>query len=199
MIPSDMTDAQILTALRRGGAARELAWEYMYKKWQVAWLRKIKEAGGSAEEAHEALNSVCMHFENAVISPGFELRTATLSTYLTICIYNRWMKTKGKNPKPEEMEDNRIWDFMESMDQKIARQECRTLLDELLSALGERCKQILTLFSERFSMEEIAVVMGFKGADTAKKEKYKCLRRMEDYLQTRPGLSAALNDCYKHG
>jgi|GEM_PF-6753560 len=42
----EMPDSEILAALRSGGAARERAWEFMYKKWKGLWLKMILDAGG---------------------------------------------------------------------------------------------------------------------------------------------------------
>ena len=192
-----MTDSEILAALRAGGSAREKAWEYMYKKWRGIWLRKIFDSGGTSDEGDEALNDVCLSFENAATSSGFELKTASLRTYLTSCVYYRWLYNKGKEPRTEEFEEGHIRGFAESVDVAIFSQECRDLLDTLLlAALGERCKTILLMHAERYKMEEIATAMGFQGgADTAKKERYKCTQKMVQFLQTNPDFNTRYSDC----
>ncbi len=201
MLPqNEMTDSDILAALRAGGSAREMAWEYMYKKWRGIWLHKIKDAGGNSDEAHEALNEVCMPFEKAVTAAGFQLKSARLNTYLVTCIFRRWVKNTGRKPRTEELEDSHLKNFAANVEDEIARRDCRGLLNTLLTRLGERCKKILTLWAEGYSGEEIADEMGFEGgAETAKKEKYKCTIKMEKYLQNHPDFKARLSDCYHHG
>lgn len=195
-MPNEMTDAEILAALRAGGAAREMAWEFMYKKWRGIWLRKILDAGGTSDQAHEAHDKVAMAFEKTVTAPGFQLHSAKLSTYLVKGIFLRWIGRPMPTP-PDEFEDRHVQSFAESVDAAVIREECKKLLDVVIDDMvGGRCKKILTLWAERYTMDEIAVAMGFKGGpEVAKKEKYKCLQNLIKHLEKQPKIRASLEDC----
>lgn len=56
-----------------------------------------------------------------------------------------------------------------------------------LNRLGDPCKSILKFFYlDRQSMENIAVLLGFKNAETVKSKKYKCLKRLKSIVQKLP-------------
>jgi RNA polymerase sigma factor (sigma-70 family) len=61
----------------------------------------------------------------------------------------------------------------------IAREQEYEAMDISLELLGEPCRSLLKAFyHEQKSMDEIAVLMGYTNADTAKNLKYKCLVRL---------------------
>ena len=193
---NEMSDIEILTALRAGGAAREAAWKFMYLKWRGIWLRQILSMGGTADEAHEAHDDVFWAFEKAVTAPDFQLHSAKLSTYLVRCVVRRWAKNTSRRPRMEEIEDRHVEGFTKSVEEEILREECQKLLDEVLGAIGPRCKKILTLWAEGYSGDETAAMMGFSGgAETAKNEVYKCKEKIKTHLEKHPKIKTSLEDC----
>ncbi len=55
-----------------------------------------------------------------------------------------------------------------------------SLVKRLYRSMGSPCKEILEMFYEKgFDMESIAVRVGYKNADVAKKKKYECLNNLE--------------------
>ena len=65
--------------------------------------------------------------------------------------------------------------------------EKRHFLDEALKQVGDRCRQILKLYSLRYSMEEIAQQVGLSSADMAKKENYRCRLKLKAFFDNNPG------------
>ena len=65
----------------------------------------------------------------------------------------------------------------------LDEQDSTSLIKEALKELGDPCKSILTQFYyEQFSMEMIAEKFGYTNSDTAKTQKYKCLKRLKTIL-----------------
>ncbi|GAB4500443.1 MAG: hypothetical protein OHK0019_38870 [Saprospiraceae bacterium] len=86
-------------------------------------------------------------------------------------------------------------DFAKSVESEIAQEDLAEQLDESLSHLGERCKKILLLFMNGYSMKEIAEKMEFSGgAQVAKNEKRKCLERYENFLRENPAILKHIQD-----
>ena len=197
-----MTDNEILAALRAG--KRELAWNYMYKNWRHKWIFVIKKLGGTEEEAHSAMSEAVESFEKAVTKPEFKLNDASLSTYLTNWICNQWKWYTAKKMRPLKMTPVEEKHFRQEPNHTIEdimmTKECEELLDQVLTSIGERCRKILKLYGERTSMKEIAEIMGFQGgSDTAKNEKHKCIKKLENYVQNKPDLYHSLINCIPHG
>jgi RNA polymerase sigma-70 factor (ECF subfamily) len=53
-----------------------------------------------------------------------------------------------------------------------------------LHALGDPCKTLLEMsFYQKLDQDTISVRMGYKGRDTVKSKKYKCLARLKKLLE----------------
>jgi hypothetical protein len=54
-------------------------------------------------------------------------------------------------------------------------------------AIGSPCKEILEMYYEReYDMESIALKVGYKNANVAKKKKYECLKALEERIKMSP-------------
>jgi len=124
------------------------------------------------------------------------LKAASLRTYLVKSVYFNWLKIKKRAPKTEEFGDAYMRDFVESVDKMVQRQECKKLLDTVLAQLGKRCQEVLALWANKYPMKEIAETLGLAGgAKAAKKLKYECSKKLEQFLEERPNLKDRLRDC----
>jgi len=187
------TDQQIIEAFRAGGPARERAWEFAYKDWRDKAIGTIVNRGGTREEAKEALQEAVSSFEHRVRRPGFVLHHR-LSTYFVTCVFRRWARMKKKS-ETLEIESGHLEGFVDSVEAEIAKADLARVLDETMARLGERCKKILLLFMNGFSMREIAKKMKFSGGEqVAKNEKRKCQERYENFLREHPSVLKHIQD-----
>ena len=190
------TDREIIDALRKGGHERELVWYFMYKNWKDYTVGFIINKGGAMKDALESIGDIARPFETRIIKPDFVLE-AQLRSYFVTCVYRRWIKVNKKNvarPEPLPFGEAHVTEFAENVVDQIMKTELATLLDRTLTEIGDRCKKILTLFMNKYSMKDIAVAMGFENEVTSKKEKYKCQKKYEDYLGLHPLLEQKLKD-----
>lgn len=57
------------------------------------------------------------------------------------------------------------------------------LVKRIYKAIGSPCKEILELYYEKgYDMESVALQVGYKNADVAKKKKYECLKSLEERI-----------------
>ena len=196
MTPS-FTDQQIIDAFRAGGPVRESAWEFAYKEWRGKVLRVVIDRGGTREEALEAINGTVKDFEARLCQPSFVLENK-LSTFFVTCVKNEWLRMQKKK-KMDSAVQSADQDFLERTADKNSREtleegaeiaraaELEALIDSTLSRIGERCKTILLMFMNRYSMQAIAEKMGFPGGEqVAKNEKRKCQVKYETFLREQP-------------
>lgn len=193
-----MTDSEIIAAIQKGGADGERAWEYMYKNWSGAWRSEVMKLGGTPDDADEALASVYKDISRTIGTSGFQLKTAGMLTYIVTCVRNAWLSVLKNSKKTLELEDKHLDGTVEGADADINLLERNSLLDRVLSQIGSRCQTILTLWAEKYTMEEIAEKMGFGGGElTARKEKYKCWLKLMEYLNAHPAIFNRLKDFLK--
>ena len=193
------TDQQIIEAFRAGGSPRDSAWEYAFKTWKNGIISNIVRNGGTRDEAMDAIQDTCIHFENRVKQPGFIVERS-LFAYFKYAVYRCWVNSRKANSNVfSELRDEELEKFSLEIDAQIVRGELARLLDETIGRLGNRCQSILSLAIGGFSMREIAEKMGFKGGEqVAKNEKRKCQERYENYLNENPVIKEQLKNLF-HG
>ena len=99
----------------------------------------------------------------------------------------------------EELQDAHLAEFAAQMQNDFLDGDLARVLDETMARLGERCHAILRLFMERYSMREIAEIMGFAGGEqVAKNEKRKCQERYETFLNENPAIKKYIQHL-RHG
>ena len=73
----------------------------------------------------------------------------------------------------------------EDLNEAIARENEMKLAEEVVSDLGDRCKELLMLFYlGSVKLKAIAEQMGYSSEKTAKNQKYKCLEAAKNRLKT---------------
>jgi DNA-directed RNA polymerase specialized sigma24 family protein len=87
-----------------------------------------------------------------------------------------------------------IRDTVDSVEKQIMKDELRLAVDKLLKVLTERCRRVLSKFSEGYSLREIAAAEDWKDADKAKKERYECHLKLRNYLSDNPEIAKHLKD-----
>lgn len=66
------------------------------------------------------------------------------------------------------------------------RKEKHQIIHKCVAELGETCKKVLSYYYfEGRSMKEIAELLNFANADTAKTKKYKCKKELDKKIKSR--------------
>lgn len=176
--PTGWTDELLLREIRAGGHRRNMAWEYAYKAWRGYYLAPVLRAGGRPEQVDEVLSRVVMDVEQQVLKADFELRTASLRTYLTEGVIRAWTRAQEQTRRRQTVEldpQTYLTGQRDSVEDDFIRRE---QIDALLGRLAHKCRKILTLFALGYSMREIADELGFKNEQSAKNAKGECHREL---------------------
>ena len=72
---------------------------------------------------------------------------------------------------------------LDSPENQLISEERRTMLNQLLSRLGERCKRVLILWASGYSMREIAEKLELSSEAMARKTKYKCKSQLMEMVE----------------
>ena len=183
------TDDQVIEAIRAGGVPRRLAEEYLYKTLRRMAVGTVVNMHGSEEEIDDAFTDAFLKVIRRVEDLDFSLESAKLSTYFMKVLLRDWHTSRSKNIKRQEMmvsiglQPYNFGQQILSVEEDFIREERRQKVRAVLEELGERCKKLLTLFSEGFKMTEIAEEMGFKSEDVAKNEVSGCRSKLRGLLR----------------
>lgn len=140
---------------------------------------------GSRDDAEDVLQDALIILWERVRAGRFEHR-ARLSTFILGVVKNLWLRVlaeRRREPLLAKDEDPPATD--ETADNTFVRNEETDLVRKAMALLEETCRSILLLYYwEEKSMDDIARIMGFANADTAKSKKYQCKKALERHLKS---------------
>ena len=136
--------------------------------------------GGDEHDAEDMLQEAIIVLWQKAASPDFEL-TARLSTYLLAVAKNKWLAVLRKRKRISDvpLDAETPGDEPDALD-RVLDAETQSRIQVALAAITPVCREMLLLFYfEERSFEEIAAMMGFANARTAKSKKYQCKKALE--------------------
>ena len=164
---------------------------FMDERLERMVFAKVRERGGSLEDAQDAYQDAFKVFQRNIRNKTFEGRSTLRSYFIGIALrlwldrnkqsWNNRVVLTDEQLRPEEQSPDNPLDAIIDADRK-------NLVRQLLEAIGERCKKILWLRANSHSMEEIAQAVGLSSGDMAKKEAYRCNNRLKDMIMGKPEL-----------
>jgi RNA polymerase sigma factor (sigma-70 family) len=179
------TDIEILKSLQ--GSSPDKALQVLYKRLRPKIRNYILRNGGSEEDVGDVFQESLIIFLKQVKLDKFD-SNYEIDGYVFSIARNLWIKEAKKQNKKTSMEELGHLEIpsSQSLFSEILVKERQTLIDQLFSELGERCKDMLlnTIF-HHMSMKEIAEKMGFANENAAKTSHYKCKQRLIALVENR--------------
>jgi RNA polymerase sigma factor (sigma-70 family) len=108
-------------------------------------------------------------------------------TYLYSVCRNIWLtelkKRGGKLARLKDYEHHTDLGYEFTLNWKETQEEAFVKVEKAMKYLGDKCQQILVMYYYRkLSMQEIASALEYADADSAKAQKYKCIRQLKRNL-----------------
>lgn len=183
------TDSELITAIKAGGTQRQRAIRYIYnnKGFSQKIIQFVKNNSGNLQDGQDAFHEGIIVLDRNIRQDKFRGESALSSYLYSICRFH-WMNQIRKKAKVDYTEDQQRLDEVEieNPENMMMGDERKTMLEKILSQLGERCQKILHLWKLSYSMEEIAEKLGFSSAAMARKNKYRCHKSLMKYLEENP-------------
>ena len=177
------TDDEILNAIKKGQSGDVL--NYLYKNVQPKIKAHVLQNNGDEEEAQDIFQDAVIAFYKYVRMNQFKEGNSVAGFIYSIS-KNSWInRAKQKNRTVGNMEkhENNFAEENNFFAQTISDERTQKI-QEILSQLGERCKELLTYsIYNRMTMEEISQKMGLNNANTAKTKHYKCKQRLIELVK----------------
>lgn len=161
----------------------------------------IIQNSGSADDAADVIQEVMLVFVKLVSEEKYRGEASIKSLLYSIC-KNLWItelrkrKTTGARNERYEGEKEQMENDIST---QISKNENLKFVMDLFDKLGEKCKQILTLFYfEELPMKEISDKLDFSSEQVLRNKKYKCLQSLTDQVKSSPVLSKNLQKALRH-
>lgn len=186
---------EILLDIRSGKAGRDrvLIQLYQDKKLRAGIASVIRNVGGSKENFDDIFTTTLIQFVKTVIKrPDMVIRNE-LNTYLiSIAKYTCLANRKKQSKMTVSSELSKVMEWEDSPESLVVKKEKIHLLHELISSLGDKCKEVLMYWANGYKMKEIAKLMDYKSENMAKKKKYKCFKSLLLIMEENPQIKSAL-------
>ncbi|HTY10833.1 MAG TPA: sigma-70 family RNA polymerase sigma factor [Bacteroidota bacterium] len=176
-------DAKILDLIRKGDDEESLA--TLYKANRRPVVSYVMKNNGTADDAEDILQEAVVVLWEKVRSGQFHYESQ-LSTFIMGIAKNIWLRRLARRRKeiPEGANIDEAISLDPSPLEELIDSDRSRLVSDSLNKLGDPCKKLLLLFYwEELPLEQIASVMGFANAETAKSKKYQCKKALERILK----------------
>ena len=181
----------LISNIRGSLKLRNEAIEQIYTDQELNRIVKgsLIKMGCAKNDSNDYFTEAIINFTKACYRPNFEIKSS-LANYLTGIAKNIWLKEVTKVKKRNTIVKETILkqSTTDSPEVVLIEEEKKQHLYQLLSHLDERCKKVLTLWSHKKCMREIAGEMNYKSEGMARKKKHQCLRRLYQILDEHPSL-----------
>ncbi len=156
--------------------SREKTLEQIYAKTYPMVVHYIKQHGGNAEDAKDALQEAIILVYEKVMVDQLSL-TSSVSTYLMAICKNLWRTEYRKRSKFNSLDD---YEIDQPTNEMLADSPQQTKqLMQYMEALGQKCKDILVdFYYHNLRMEQISLKHQYRTIHSATVQKFKCLERL---------------------
>lgn len=190
-------DHDLMTDIRDGGLARERAMAFLYRSHVGAMVAFIRRQGGDEEVARDIFQDAVVQLLTAVEDETFQGQS-TLRTYL-FAVGKRMWYTQIRRQQTEQRyldtlspAEQRIME--QTPERRLAQSHEQEMVQRVLEQLGERCQEVLTLWSMKYAMREIAEKVGYANEQIARNKKTKCLKSLKELVRVSPALRTLVQE-----
>lgn len=178
------SDAQLLAGLAEGNNKMI---QIIYNQYHSVFTKWLITNGGNEDDANDIFQETILVLYQKSKNIDFCL-TCSIGTYLFSVGKRLWYKKIHQSNKTNTVsilyddheEISEIYAVDEAIDELKAQEFKYEQLSDAMQKLGEPCSKLIELFYiQKKSMQEIADLLAYTNADTAKVQKYKCITRLK--------------------
>ncbi len=183
---SPFTNQQLL--YRSLLAGEDAAFEYLYRLLYQRISGHIFATGGSSADTkvvvHESIITLLFNLRHEKYQWRAEVE---LITYMVSIARHKWsemIRSQSRSLSLDQITlppDSEVAALPEV--DELDFENRRQLVEQNITLLGEKCRRCIDLFYfQQQSMQKIAVQLGWASDDVAKKEKYRCLKKLRQLI-----------------
>lgn len=185
---SSFDEQTVIEGLRAGGLERRKHENALFAHFAYLVKQYQRKYSLPEEEVLSAYSDTVIAVIDNVVKGHFEgrssLKSYTCQIFMNKCVDAIRKKTTNKNVvnRPIEVDSlvNQLADRSASIVQKLIEKAEKTELMENVRTLMGKCREILLLFEDGYSDQEIALQMQYKSADVVKTTRMRCIEKLKE-------------------
>ena len=184
------SDAELITAIKTGNNI-DNAIGFIYRNHYHLLENYVLTNSGNEMDAEDIIQEVLVVFIDMVQLQKYRSE-ASIRSFLYTLTRNLWITELRK--RKSDFRRNEFFELgrekeEEDVSSYLLYRESQGVIIELFERMGEKCKQILTLFYyEDLSMKEILKQTHYENEQVLRNRKYKCLKELTDLVQQSPSI-----------
>ena len=188
------TDDTIVRAVSGGGRQRDAALEHWFSDQGLQrWVRNYAVQHGGAEQDGEDLYHDTFITFDRLIREGKYRGEAALKTFFCSIAKWQWLNRQRKSGRTLALENAERLETEHFIESDMYDRERQRVFERMFSALGERCKRLLTFYQLSYSMKEIAAEMGYASDQVAMNQSSECRKKLKQLIENDGELKDFLN------
>lgn len=162
---------------------------YLYRFYYPLAASIIQKYGGHKDEIPDIFQEALIAFYENIRNKRFR-GESSLNTYLYSMIKNIWFSRLKKIVRMSDTDPVEVKNYQPvELHLDDYSDELSSTINLIMEKLGDSCKKILKMYYfENCNMTEIKEIMGFRNEDSAKTQKYKCMKKLMGYINSKPAL-----------
>lgn len=186
----NFSDAELIAAINTGKDI-DNAVGFIYRNYYRLLENYVLTNSGNEMDAEDIIQEVLVVFINLVQTQKYR-HESTVRSFLFTLTRNLWITELRK--RKSDFRRNEVFEISREKEEDdisyyLLYKEAQVVIATLFEQMGEKCKQILTLFYyENLSMKEILKQMNYENEQVLRNKKYKCLKELTDKIQQSPAI-----------
>ncbi len=184
-------ELKIVNSLRTGQGGSHI--KILYDKFFPKIRKYVMRNNGSYDDAMDVFHDTILVLHQNAMNQKLD-KYDKLEGFLFVTAKNLWITSRTKEKARTEREARYAEDKLsDSVFSKVSDTSGVNGILNTLSLLGESCKEILSLsVLTDIPMEEISQRLGYSNADVAKATNYRCKKKLQDLIRSKPELVSFL-------
>jgi RNA polymerase sigma-70 factor (ECF subfamily) len=172
-----MVDQNVIARIRSGDEQPVTEIYRAYRNDFIYWA--VRNYGITEEIARDVYQMAVVIFYENIRSGKLTQLQSSAKTYLFGIGKNKVMEELASQRKAQKLQENFRYEPLPA-DSNEEKEELFKILEVALNELGEPCRTVLDLYYyKNYGIDQIAEALNYKGNDSAKTQKYKCLTRLK--------------------
>lgn len=194
MKSSTLDENNIISGLQEGGTQRRLFERKLYEHFFYLIKQGVWKYGLSEDICASAYSDTIISLIENIVSRRFEgkssLKSYTYQIFMNKCVDEMRKKTTNKGRISYEAKEidsfiTNLPDGARDIVQQMIDRSDQSLLMQKLKELGEKCRELLLLFEDGYSDNEIAHQMQYNSAQVVKTTRLRCLEKLREKVSTK--------------
>lgn len=185
------TDKQIIEGIRTRDPD---IIKYIYLSYKPEIRKILPNKSIDHDKVDEVFQVVVLKLIEEIKNGKIKIKKSFKNYFIVSCknvwIYEERMRREFPGLPDENMIQERPSQYLAEQSRRVIEQKKAYIIEKCIKKLEPGCRDVINLYSQGFSMAEIAAEMGYSNAQVARNKKCKCLGYLRKLIKKEKGFEA---------